>query len=120
MQNPADESGVCKSTGVEGGPAYGLRDVDRSSVYQTATAGSQNRFLVLTSDRRRVAAATAALLNVNITQFHGVIPAGVEFRQMPFPVTRMRRLRSSEPMRRLVRETTLDPADFILPLFVCP
>ena len=32
----------------------------------------------------------------------------------------MRRLRSSEPMRRLVRETRLDPAEFILPLFVCP
>lgn len=36
---------------------------------------------------------------------------------MPFPIQRPRRLRSSEPMRRLVRETMLDPADFILPLF---
>jgi len=32
----------------------------------------------------------------------------------------MRRLRSSESMRRLVRETQLDPAGFIFPLFVCP
>ena len=32
----------------------------------------------------------------------------------------MRRLRGSEPMRRLVRETRLEPAQFILPLFVCP
>ena len=32
----------------------------------------------------------------------------------------MRRLRSSEPLRRLVRETSLDPGDFILPLFICP
>src|ERR1700688_1749451 len=39
---------------------------------------------------------------------------------MPFPIHRPRRLRSSEPMRRLVRETRLDPANFILPLFVCP
>jgi porphobilinogen synthase len=39
---------------------------------------------------------------------------------MPFPIHRMRRLRSSEPMRRLVRETRLDPAQFVLPLFVCP
>src|SRR6266852_9458246 len=39
---------------------------------------------------------------------------------MPFPIHRMRRLRGSEPMRRLVRETRLDPAQFILPLFVCP
>jgi porphobilinogen synthase len=39
---------------------------------------------------------------------------------MPFPTHRMRRLRTSEPMRRLVRETRLDPAQFILPLFVCP
>src|SRR5215813_1073767 len=39
---------------------------------------------------------------------------------MPFPTHRMRRLRASEPMRRLVRETRLSPAQFILPLFVCP
>jgi porphobilinogen synthase len=30
----------------------------------------------------------------------------------------MRRLRATEPLRRLVRETTLEPADLILPLFV--
>src|SRR5712692_3769960 len=39
---------------------------------------------------------------------------------MPFPIHRMRRLRGSQPMRQLVRETRLDPAQFILPLFVCP
>src|SRR6185295_14715835 len=39
---------------------------------------------------------------------------------MPFPIHRKRRLRVSEPMRRLVRETQLEPADFVLPLFVCP
>jgi porphobilinogen synthase len=39
---------------------------------------------------------------------------------MPFPIHRMRRLRASEPLRNLVRETQLDPGDFILPLFTCP
>lgn len=39
---------------------------------------------------------------------------------MPFPTHRPRRLRVTEPLRRLVRETRLDPAQFILPLFVCP
>ena len=39
---------------------------------------------------------------------------------MPFPIHRMRRLRASEPIRNLVRETRLDPAEFILPLFACP
>ena len=39
---------------------------------------------------------------------------------MPFPIQRMRRLRASDPLRRLVRETRLDPAQFILPQFVCP
>src|SRR5690242_5735820 len=39
---------------------------------------------------------------------------------MPFPTHRLRRLRSSEAMRGLVRETHLHPAGFILPLFVCP
>ncbi len=36
----------------------------------------------------------------------------------PFPQTRMRRLRASEFARRLVRENTLTPADFIFPVFV--
>ncbi len=39
---------------------------------------------------------------------------------MAFPVHRLRRLRSSESMRRLVRETRLAPSQFVLPLFVCP
>ncbi len=39
---------------------------------------------------------------------------------MPFPVHRSRRLRSSEAIRRLVRETHLSPSQMILPLFVCP
>jgi porphobilinogen synthase len=39
---------------------------------------------------------------------------------MPFPIHRMRRLRASKPLRHLVRETQLVPADFILPLFTCP
>ena len=40
--------------------------------------------------------------------------------RMPFPVHRPRRLRSSESIRRMVRETRLDPAGFIYPLFVVP
>jgi porphobilinogen synthase len=32
----------------------------------------------------------------------------------------MRRLRRNEPMRALVRETTLEPGDLIYPLFLCP
>ncbi|MBV9296724.1 MAG: porphobilinogen synthase [Acidobacteriaceae bacterium] len=39
---------------------------------------------------------------------------------MPFPVHRPRRLRISESVRRLVRETRVAPSQFILPLFVCP
>jgi len=39
---------------------------------------------------------------------------------MAFPVNRMRRLRATESLRRMVRETSLDPAGFILPLFACP
>ncbi|MDE3201101.1 MAG: porphobilinogen synthase [Acidobacteriota bacterium] len=39
---------------------------------------------------------------------------------MSFPAQRMRRLRQSEPMRALVRETQLDPGDLIYPLFICP
>ena len=39
---------------------------------------------------------------------------------MPFPIHRPRRLRATEAIRNLVRETRLDPVQFILPLFVCP
>ena len=37
---------------------------------------------------------------------------------MPFPQERPRRLRRTETLRRMVRETTLDVGDFIYPLFV--
>lgn len=37
---------------------------------------------------------------------------------MPFPLARGRRLRKSEALRALVRETSLSPSDFIYPLFV--
>src|SRR5260370_39225949 len=39
---------------------------------------------------------------------------------MPFPPHRMRRLRATEGLRTLVRETRLAPSQFILPLFACP
>ena len=39
---------------------------------------------------------------------------------MAFPIHRKRRLRVSEAMRRLVRETRLEASQLILPLFVCP
>jgi len=37
---------------------------------------------------------------------------------MAFPIQRLRRLREHELLRRMVRETSLSPADFIYPLFV--
>ena len=39
---------------------------------------------------------------------------------MEFPVTRMRRMRRSEALRSLVRETRLRPGALIYPLFICP
>ncbi len=39
---------------------------------------------------------------------------------MPHLVHRPRRLRRTEALRSLVRETRLAPEDFVLPLFVCP
>jgi porphobilinogen synthase len=38
---------------------------------------------------------------------------------MSFPATRMRRLRASESLRALVRETSLTPRSLVAPLFVC-
>ncbi|HEY0782676.1 MAG TPA: porphobilinogen synthase [Thermoanaerobaculia bacterium] len=39
---------------------------------------------------------------------------------MPYPATRLRRLRRTPVLRRLVRETRLSVDDLVLPLFVCP
>jgi len=38
---------------------------------------------------------------------------------MEYPVTRLRRLRRTEPVRSLVRETHLEPGALIYPLFIC-
>jgi porphobilinogen synthase len=37
-----------------------------------------------------------------------------------YPIARLRRFRRAAPLRSLVRETRLDVADLVLPLFVCP
>src|SRR5687768_10249314 len=39
---------------------------------------------------------------------------------MNFPATRLRRLRRTGALRELVRETRLDLADFVMPVFVAP
>jgi Delta-aminolevulinic acid dehydratase len=39
---------------------------------------------------------------------------------LPFPIHRLRRLRRTDALRSLMRETRLDPAQVIPPLFVCP
>ena len=39
---------------------------------------------------------------------------------MAFPITRLRRMRRTEPLRSMVRETRLTPESFVYPMFVCP
>jgi len=39
---------------------------------------------------------------------------------MAFPAERLRRLRRTEGLRALIRETRVEPGDLIYPLFVCP
>jgi porphobilinogen synthase len=39
---------------------------------------------------------------------------------MAFPQSRLRRLRRTETLRALVRETSVEPGDLIYPLFICP
>jgi porphobilinogen synthase len=39
---------------------------------------------------------------------------------MTFPITRPRRLRMNEIVRKMIRETRLSPEQFVYPLFVCP
>src|SRR6185295_15690030 len=42
----------------------------------------------------------------------------LDWGRMPFPATRLRRLRKTGVLRHLVRETTLTPADLVYPMFV--
>jgi porphobilinogen synthase len=44
----------------------------------------------------------------------------LELPVMAFPANRLRRLRQSETLRALVRETRLTPESLVYPLFVCP
>ncbi len=39
---------------------------------------------------------------------------------MAFPVTRLRRMRRTDQLRNMVRETRLTPDAFVYPMFVCP
>jgi porphobilinogen synthase len=39
---------------------------------------------------------------------------------MAFPVTRLRRLRRTETLRSMVRETRLTPESLVYPMFICP
>jgi porphobilinogen synthase len=39
---------------------------------------------------------------------------------MAFPITRLRRLRRTETLRSLIRETRLTPESFVYPMFICP
>ena len=48
------------------------------------------------------------------------IVRGTHGPNMAFPIHRKRRLRVSEAVRSLVRETHLEPSQFVLPLFTCP
>ena len=45
-------------------------------------------------------------------------PRGYPQMPMPFPQTRLRRLRATRALRGLVRETRLDPSDLVYPMFV--
>jgi len=44
----------------------------------------------------------------------------LELPVMAFPANRLRRLRRTETLRALVRETRLTPESLVYPLFICP
>src|SRR5205823_5078920 len=47
-----------------------------------------------------------------------LIAHGYPRKRMPFPQTRLRRLRATRALRGLVRETNLAASDFVYPMFV--
>lgn len=62
--------------------------------------------MLTTEDARRTGD-----LDTAVTPRTPIVPGG-------FPSRRMRRLRRTEGLRELVRETRIDPADFLFPLFI--
>ena len=54
----------------------------------------------------------------NVCPATGPHPARI--RVMAFPANRLRRLRRTESLRTLVRETRLTPQSLVYPLFICP
>jgi porphobilinogen synthase len=62
---------------------------------------------------------------IRIHAIAGTAPAKIRLSvesgvSMAFPVTRLRRLRRTDQLRNLVRETRLTPDAFVYPMFVCP
>jgi porphobilinogen synthase len=55
----------------------------------------------------------------NAIEFGCGLAVGHDWASMTFPITRLRRLRQTEQLRSLVRETRLSPEAFVYPLFVC-
>ena len=55
---------------------------------------------------------------ISVRDFGGLLTNLPRNKRMAFPMQRMRRTRETEPLRRMVRETTLSPSDFIYPVFV--
>ncbi len=68
---------------------------------------------------KRPGGRSARISRVGRALRSGQAPLAV-FIAMAFPVTRLRRLRRTEQLRSLVRETRLTPDAFVYPLFVCP
>ena len=57
-------------------------------------------------------------MNATICKRHTSTPVQYPAQGAAFPAMRPRRMRISSTLRRMVRETSLSPADFIYPLFV--
>jgi porphobilinogen synthase len=55
-----------------------------------------------------------------MTRAVGALATAAKIPHMAFPANRLRRLRRSETLRSMVRETRLTPEAFVYPLFVCP
>src|SRR5579859_6532799 len=80
-----------------------------------------NHVPMMVSQRHGPSPRRQSLLEAEGDQNHTKFgPEWAKLSRMSFPATRLRRMRQTDSLRSLVRETRLTPTSFIYPLFVCP
>jgi len=112
--------------GFHGFQVFGLEDLPAVQAFHVidALSAGKNRRTVVVANGLHNSTQMKFILTISVPLSSpppmGGVAHALQSGCMPFPTHRLRRLRATESLRNLVRETWLHPGQFILPLFVCP